>query len=132
MKNWFTSLNGMITLSAFALLAMLWSVFLDWRFVYGGWEPLSMNQSGLGALVFTAYFGGWIWALLVGTHGGRRALVASLIYAILLCAYAILDIVVACPTSCQKVWLYYIANWANLITGLLAVLAAGLHLRQTK
>jgi len=34
MKNWFTSLNGAITLSVVGLLTFLGRGFLDWRYEY--------------------------------------------------------------------------------------------------
>jgi hypothetical protein len=123
------SLNTVLALSAAALLVFLWSVLLDWRFVLGEWN-LTVNQLGVAALLYAAYIGGWIWALLAAAQGRRRALIAMLIYAVLLCAYAVLDLLVYCPTTCGRIWLYYIANWSNLILGILAVATSTLRFRQ--
>ena len=128
MKTWFNSLNNVISLSAIALLVFLWTVLLDWRYVYGP-MTLSMVGVGLGALGYTAYLGVWMWGLLAATRGKRGGLIAAPIFALLLVAYAILDLIVYCPTSCVKWPVYYIANGLNLVAGLLAVVAIGSHLR---
>jgi hypothetical protein len=121
--------NTVVALSGGAFLALLWSVLLDWRFVLGEWN-LATSQIGLAALIYVAIFGGWILALLATSKGSKRPLIVLLVYSILLCAYALLDLVVYCPTTCPTIWLYYVANWANLTFGLLATGAAILQLAQ--
>ncbi len=132
MKTWFNSLNGVINLSAMALLVFLWTVLLDWRYVYDT-ATLGMVGVGLGALGYTAYLGVWIWGLLAATRGQRGGLLAALVFALLLVGYAVLDLIVYCPTSCVKWPVYYIANGLNLVAGLFAAVAIGSYLRlQTK
>ncbi len=63
MKTWFTSLNGAITLSAIASRTELWRAFVDFQHEYSGF----LSGTGavlLGTLLYTAFFGGWAWALL--------------------------------------------------------------------
>jgi hypothetical protein len=112
-----------------ALLVFLWSVLLDWHFVVGEFN-LTTGQLGIGALIYVAFIGGWVWGIVAAAQGGNRALIVLLIYAILLCAYAIMDLLVYCPETCPSIPLYYIANWANLIMGLLAVVAVVVQMRQ--
>jgi len=59
----------------------------------------------------------------------RGGLLAALTFSLLLVAYAALDLIVYCPTSCVKWSLYYIANGLNLVTGLFAAVAIGSYLR---
>lgn len=128
MKTWFNSLNGVISLSAMTLLVFLWTVLLDWRYVYGS-ATLGMVEVGLGALGYTAYLGVWMWGLLVATRGKRGGLIAALVFALLLVGHAVLDLIVYCPTSCVKWPVYYIANGLNLVAGLFATIAIGSYLR---
>ena len=97
----------------------MWGILLDWHFVLGEWG-LTISQLGLAALIYVAFISGWIWALIAVRGGSRRALYALLAYALLLCVYAIQDLLVYCPTTCPQIWLYYIANWGNLLFGVLA------------
>jgi len=66
-KTRFNSLNVIISLSAIAFLVFLWTVLLDWRYVYGP-MTLGMVEVGLGALAYTAYLGVWMWALLAANE----------------------------------------------------------------
>ena len=61
MKNWFTSLNGAITLSVIALLTEVWRGFLDAMFVFPN-EFGDESSMQFGALIFTALFGAWAWS----------------------------------------------------------------------
>ena len=78
MKSWFTSLAGAVTLSVIALLTELWRAFLDFQHEYSNF----LNSTGavlLGTLLYTAFFGGWAWALLRAMRRSRSALIAALI-----------------------------------------------------
>ena len=88
-----------------------------------------MGQFGLAAFIYTAIILGWIWALITAKAGSHRAIYALLTYSVLLCAYALLDLFVYCPTTCPKIGLYYIANWGNLISGLVSGVAVVLRRR---
>ena len=125
MKNFYPAR----VLSGLALLFFLWSVLLDWHFVLDEWN-LSVGQVGLAGLVYVAILAGWIVALLLASGTHRGALIGLTAYALLLTAYAIMDLVVYCPETCGRIWLYYLANWGNLLTGIAAALALFLKLRK--
>lgn len=132
MKNWFTSLNGAITLSVVALLTFLGRGFLDWRYEYPLQDPTGSWDTP-GALVYMALAGGWIWSLLAAARSRRRGLIVGLILALLLdVALALATYFILCPpwTGCEgwpNAWPW---NWANLITGLLSSAAIVMYLRQ--
>ena len=68
MKSMFTSLNGAVTLTLIALLAELARAFVDFEWEYS----IVLNSAGavlLGALLYTAVFGMWAWALLRAARG---------------------------------------------------------------
>lgn len=117
-----------MTLSALALVVLLWGTFLDWHFVFTEFA-LGVTPAGLTALGYAAFFGGWIWSLLATVGGSRRGLISLLGYAVLLVIYAIGDLIVYCPTSCARVWWYYILNWSNLTLGSIVILAVVMQLR---
>jgi hypothetical protein len=129
MKNWLLSLNGTITLSLFALLTFLGRGFMDWRYEYPLQDPTGVWDIP-GALIYMALAGGWIWALTAAVQGSRRGRIALLILALVLdIGFALATYFIFCPpwTSCvgwPNLWLW---NWANLVTGLLAVLAIAIQ-----
>ena len=129
MKSWFTSLNGAVTLSVIALLTELWRAFLDFQHEYSNF----LNSTGavlLGTLLYTILFGGWAWALLRAMRGSRGALIAALIINLLfLLVLPIGALVAYCPSPCPELWpLFELANWINLLFGLLATVALALNL----
>lgn len=133
MKSWFTSLNGAVTLSVIALLTELWRAFVDFQYEYA--QVLDSTSAVLlGTLLYTAFFGGWAWALLRAMRGSRSALIAALILNLLiLLAIPIGALVAYCPSPCRELWpLMELANWINLFFGLLATVALALQLRRSK
>ena len=131
MKSWFTSLNGAITLSVIALLTELWRAFVDFQYEYSNFLN-SMGALLLATLLYTALFGGWAWALLRAMRGSRSALIAALIINLLvLLAIPVGTLVAYCPSPCPELWpLMELANWINVLFGLLATVALSLQLRQ--
>jgi len=136
MRTWFTSLNAAIALSVIAFLTGLARLMLDARFVsefadFMGDQP---GQVALVMLVFIAFFGGWVWALLAAVRGGRGGLIGALVCSLLLAlGEGLTTVLVFCPTPCPTVSpLGDIIIWANLISGLVAAAALGLQLRQTR
>jgi hypothetical protein len=128
MRNWFLSLNGAITLSVIGFLAWLGRLFLDWAYEIHG-DGLTIL-----ALVFVAFAGGWVWAMLAAIRGSRLGLIACLIFALLLdVGFALLMYFFWCPPAyCpsfpnQGFWPW---TWAHLIAGLLAASALVFQLRQ--
>lgn len=132
MKTWFTSLNGAIILSAIAYLAFLGRTFVDFQFVFS-YFAATPALAALATLINTALFGGWLWGLLAAVRGSRSGLIATLIFTLLfLLGDAVGTLVAYCPSPCPTAWpLMEIANWSNLLFGLLGVMAAGLHLRSS-
>ncbi|NIS83504.1 MAG: hypothetical protein GTO14_25650 [Anaerolineales bacterium] len=134
MRNRLISLNGAITLSVIALLAFLGRGFMDWRYEYPLQDP-SGAWDLPGALVYMALAGAWVWSLLAAARGSRRGLIVILVLALVLnVALAAATYFIFCPpwTDCQgwpNVWLW---NWANLISGLLAVAAVAFQLRRSQ
>lgn len=133
MKHWFTSLSGAVTLSVIALLTELWRAFVDFQHEYSSF----LNSTGallFGALLYTALFSGWAWALLRTARGNRGALIAALIINLLfLLAIPVGTLVAYCPSPCPSLWpMMELANWINLFFGLLATVALALQLRQNK
>jgi hypothetical protein len=136
MRTWFMSRNGAITLSVIAFLTGLARLMLDVRFVsefadFMGDQP---GQVALVMLVFIAFFGGWLWALLAAVQGSRGGLIGALVCSLLLAlGDGLTTVLVFCPTPCPTLSpLGDIIIWANLIFGLVATAALGLQLRQTQ
>jgi len=127
MRNWFLSLNGAITLSVIGLLTWLGRLFLDWAYEING------DDLTILALVFVAFVGCWVWAMLAAIHGSRRGLIACLILALFLdVGFALATYLYWCPPGCggfPNLWPW---TWAQLILGLLAAIALVFQLRQKK
>ncbi|MFQ5419026.1 MAG: hypothetical protein ACE5EY_01555 [Anaerolineae bacterium] len=92
MKQWFTSLNGAITLSVLALLSEAWRGFLDAMFVFPT-DIADETLMNLAAVIFTLLFGGWTWSLVAASRGSRRGLIAAFALNLLV----LLAIPVSCP-----------------------------------
>ncbi len=124
MKSWFTSLDGAMSLSVIALLTELWRAFADFQYEYARF----LDGTGavlLGTLLYTALFAGWAWALLRAMRGSRSALITAFIINLLfLLVLPIGSLVAFCPSPCTELWpLFELANWINLLFGLLATVA---------
>lgn len=133
MRNWFLSLNGAITLSVIGLLTWLGRLFLDWRYESQLMGAAGSIQEALNVLLFLAFAGGWVWAMLAAIRGSRRGLIACLLLALLLdVAFALVTYAVLCPPGCRGFPHLWPWNWAQLITGLLAAIALAFQLRQKK
>lgn len=131
MKNWFTSANGAIALSAISLVSFLGRTLLDAQYVF----PEFASTPSLSAVTVGLYsilLGAWLWALLAGARGSRRGLIAVLVMTLLLCiGTALATLISFCPSPCKTAGgLMEIANWSNLATGLIAAVTMGLHLTQ--
>src|SRR5512143_816370 len=102
MKSMFTSLNGAVMLTVIALLAELARAFVDFEWEYS----IVLNSAGavlLGALLYTAVFGMWAWALLRAARGSRRALFAALgINVLILLAIPAGALLFYCPSPCLE------------------------------
>lgn len=136
MKTWFTSLNGAITLSAIAWLTELWRAWLDMLFEY----PVGVVQAKIDSgstlvvtLIYAAVFAGWAYSMHSATRGSRGALIATLVLnALVWLVIPVGWIAAYCTDDCpaRAGVLFNTANWLNLIFGLLAAVAIGMHLRR--
>ena len=131
MKSWFTSLNGAVTLSVMALLTELWRAFVDFQNEYSNF----LDGTGavlIGTLLYTVLFGGWAWALVRALRASRGGLIAAFIINLLfLLVLPIGSLVAFCPSPCSELWpLFELANWINLVLGLLAGATLALQLLQ--
>ncbi len=133
MKNWFTSRNGAVTLSVIALLSELWHAFIDFQHEYSN----ILNSTGavlLSTLLYTVLFGVWAWALLQTFRGNRASLVATFIINLLFLLVIPFGTLVAyCPSPCRTLWpIMEVANWINLLFGILAGIAMAFQIRRYK
>src|SRR6186713_2431688 len=102
MRNWFLSLHGAITLSVLGLLTFLGRLFLDWRYESRLIGAAGSLEEAVNVLLFLAFAGGWVWAMLAAIRGSRRGLIACLILALLLdVAFALVTYAVLCPPGCR-------------------------------
>ena len=138
MKNWLTSLNGAVTFSAIAWLTELWRAWLDMLFEYSGGGVHAEIDGGstlVVTLIYTAVFAGWAYSLHSATRGSRSALIATLILNTLVwLAIPVGWSTVYCTGDCSASAgiLFNLANWLNLIFGLLAAVVLVLQLRPKK
>jgi hypothetical protein len=135
MLAWFTSLNGAITFSIFAFLTMMARItFLDAMFVPEFRNFLPEDQPVNIALMMLWYMvviGGWVWALISATRGSRRGLIVSLIYSLFVAlGGGLLTLLLLCPAGCAAWPVGNLIVWLNLISGLMASFALGIHLNQ--
>ncbi len=131
MKNWFTSLNGAITLSVVTLVTHVWRGFLDAMFVF----PNDFGEQSLMeivAVVYTALFALWTWSLISARGGSWRGLIAAFAINILVwVAIPVSWLFFYCPAECRAgVGIFNLANSINLILGLLAAISLGLQFRR--
>ncbi len=131
MKNWFMSLNGAITLSVIALLAVLARLtFLDALFVAEFRSGFSADQPGpiaVSMLGFMVFVGGWIWALLAARGGSRAGMIVGFMFSLLVAfGGGLLTLLVFCrPGGCAAWPVGNIIVWVALIAGLAASIALG-------
>jgi hypothetical protein len=133
MKNWFTSLNGAITLSVITLITQVWRGFLDAMLVF----PNDFGERSLMeivAVVYTALFALWAWSLISARGGSRRGLIAAFALNILIwVAIPVSWLFFYCPAECRAgVGIFNLANSLNLIFGLLAAISLGLQFRRSQ
>ena len=132
MKNWFTSLNGAITISAIALLTEVWRGFLDAMFVF----PNDIGQESfmhLSALIYTLLFALWVYSLISAARGSRPGLIAAFTINLLVwLMIPVSTLLFYCPVDClaDAGWIFGLANTLNLLFGLLATIALSLQLRR--
>lgn len=127
MKNWFTSLNGALTLSFVALLLELWRGFLDFAFIY----PNEMKGMEIGiAIVYVVLLGIWIYGLNSARQSHRAGILAALVVGLLyVLGIDVGTIFFYCRNGCVRAEFNY-TSWAGLLVGLLAVVALAVQVRK--
>ncbi len=107
-----------------ALLTELWRAFVDFQNEYSKFLS-GTGQVLIATLIYSALFAGWAWALLRAMHGSRGGLIAAFsINLLFLFVLPIGSLVAFCPSPCSELWpLMELANWINLVFGLLATVA---------
>jgi len=117
-----------VVLSIASLLSFLARTFLDYGFVY---QELSLTNATLGIVTLfnLVFIGGWIWALVSASHGGRRAMFALLVYDALLVLFGLATLTSFCPSPCQTAWpVGEVAIWSNLLVGVPATFVVARNL----
>ena len=131
MKNWFTSLNGAITLTALTIFSEAWRGFLDAMFVIAAEfnTPSSMQAA---AIIFAVLFGGWTWALALAWQGNQKALILTFsINLLVLFVIPVSWLFIYCPAACQaEAGIFNLANTLNLVLGVLAAISMSFQLRR--
>ena len=134
MKNWFTSLNGAVTLSFITLITELWRAFLDAMFVFPN-DIGDETYMHLSAVIYTVLLAGWTWTIVSASRGSRRGLIAAfIINGLVWLVIPVSTLLFYCPIDClaEAGWQFSLANTLNLIFGLLAGAALGIQLLRTK
>jgi hypothetical protein len=133
MKQWLTSINGAVTLTALAIISELWRGFLDAMFVLAVEfnDPLTMQAS---AVIFAFLFSGWGLALALAWRGSRKALIVTFgLNLLVLLAIPVSWLFFYCPAACRATaGIFNLANSLNLLLGILAAITLGYHLRVKK
>lgn len=131
MKQRIFSRQVAITLSIVTLLSHVWRGFLDAMFVL----PVDFNDATtmqLAAMIFTALFAGWSWAIFSAWRSSRRGLLAAFsVNALVLLAVPVGWLFYYCPAACRATaGVFNLANTLNLALGLLTAVSLAPQLRQ--
>ena len=124
MKNWFTSLNGAVTLSTLSLLSFIGYALMEMRYYLEKWIP-GDNAAAVEMFVVLLIVGGWIRALFVATNGKRGGLIALLVFNVVFALIAPYDFQffpIPWPEQTMVI--------ATFVFSLIAIAALVLQLRQ--
>ena len=92
MITWFTSLNGAITLSVFAMLSFIGYALLESRYFLEQWIP-GITAAVLETLFVLVMVCLWTWALIAASDGRRGGLVAALVLSAISALIALFDLI---------------------------------------
>jgi hypothetical protein len=81
MRKLFVSLNGVLTLSALALLAFIGYCLMEMRYFLARWIP-GDNAAMLEVILILLLAGGWLWALFAAAGGRRGGVITLLVLAL--------------------------------------------------
>ncbi len=126
MKNWFTSLNGAVTLTALTLLSFIGYALMEMRYFLAKWIP-GDTAAAVEALIVLLIVGGWMRAVFAATngrHGGLTALIAFSVFTVLIAPYDIRYFPLPWPEQTMVI--------ATFVTSVIAIAALVIQLRRTK
>jgi hypothetical protein len=135
MLNWFTSLNGAVTLAIVAFATLIARVtFLDALYVPEFRVMFPESQpTGIAVMIviFMAFIGVWVWSLLAASRGNRGGLIVILLYSLFTAVGGgLITLTAFCPIGCAAPPVGDGIVWLNLISGLVASVALGIQLNQ--
>lgn len=126
MKNWFTSLNGAVTLSTLSLLSFIGYALMEMRYFLEKWIP-GDNAAAVEMFVVLLIVGGWIQALFAATssrRGGLTALLAFSVFTALVAPYDVRFFPLPWPEQTMVI--------ATFVFSVIAIAALVIQLRQKK
>ena len=133
MTSWLKSIQAVLILSALSFLTFLGRTFLDFYYVYRGFN-LGVGMVSLTVLLSLGISAGWVWALMMAREE-KRVVVFTLL-GLDLFFFLVLGIgtVIAwCPTPCRTGWpLEEIMIWISVVVGFLNAVSLGMYLRDGK
>lgn len=123
--------RAVIPISILALLVFLGRAFYDFRFEAP--NQGTDNQAFLYMVIaYLVCIGLWVWAILGAQNQNRVGLIGLIVLNLLLnVVLGILTLVIFCPPGCEgwPTWQFW--NTAQIVLGVLAVVVAGMSLRQS-
>ncbi len=126
MKNWFTSLNGAVTLSTLSLLSFIGYALMEMRYFLEKWIP-GDNAAAVEMFVVLLIVGGWIQALFAATSSRRRGLTALLAFSVFTALVAPYDV-----RFFPLPWPEQTMVIATFVFSVIAIAALVIQLRQKK
>jgi hypothetical protein len=127
MKTWFTSLNGVITISALALLSFVGYGLLEMRYFLGKWIP-GDSAAMAEMVVMLLIVGGWLRALFVAANDRQGGLVALFTFSAFNVMIGLYDLQYVLNTSMP--WPEQFTVITIAIVGVVATVVAGVFLRK--
>ena len=130
MKNWFTSLNGAVTLSMLSLLAFIGYALMEMRYFLAKWIP-GDTAAAVEMFIVLLLVGGWIRALFAAANSRRGGLIALLAFSgftLLIFLYDLQWVNFLNPAYLPEA----LSLLLMLIAGVIALAALVSQLRQTK
>ena len=129
MKNWITSLTGVIVLAFVHLLLELWRGFLDFAFVLPDYSDGNTGAMALYALLYTVVFAIWLIGLRNAGRGKRGGIITAIILgALFWLGLDLSTILFYCPGGCEEAVFDY-STYTSLIVGALALYGLAVNLR---
>ncbi len=126
MNTGFSSEQITIRLSTLALLSFVGYAFLEARYTLAEWIP-GDGAAIVEALIVILIAGGWLWAILAVTGGGRLGLVALIVFCAVAALIALYDFQYL--FTAKLPWSQRIFIVAMLFLSVVAIFSQVMHLR---